>query len=75
MATTTPKFYCTIEFVRPGTGIVTLVDQHADWNGSGLVQVKSRSRDALYEQGYILASASAASKGGRVETFGWARAT
>ncbi len=71
MATTTPKFYATIESVRPGTGIVTLVDQHGEWNGSGLVQVKSGSRDALYEQGYILASASAASKGGRVETYRW----
>jgi hypothetical protein len=74
MATTTPKFCCTLEFVRPGTAIVTLVDQHGDWNGSGLVQVKSQDRQALYEQGYILACVSAASKGGRVETYGWARA-
>lgn len=71
---TTEKFDATIEFVRPGTAILTLTDSRGEWSGSGTISVWSDSKDDLYEQGYIMACLSAKSKGGRIETYKWANA-
>ena len=68
MEMSTTKFNATIEYTSQGSAIVTLYDG-VEWSGGGLVEVKSKSRLDLYEQGYIVASVSAKSKGGRLETF------
>jgi hypothetical protein len=62
-------FNATIEFLGKGRALVSLTDQNGEWAGGHRIDVRSGSRDALYEAGYISASASAASHGGRLETF------
>lgn len=64
------KFNATIEFL-PGQGaaIVTLFDSAGEWSGSGRVECRSGTSEALYEVGYTVASRSALAKGGRLETY------
>ncbi len=65
------KFDTTVEFLpgQPGAAIVALFDQAGEWSGAERVQIRSSSRDDLYEACYIHASRKASDKGGRVETF------
>lgn len=63
-------FNATIEFITgQRAAIVTLTDSSGEWSGSGRIEVRSGRRSDLYEEGYRVASLSAAAKGGRLETF------
>lgn len=63
------RFNGTIEFLGGGRAIVELTDSRGEWAGAGRIEIRSRSVSALYEAGYIHASARAAAKGGTLETF------
>jgi len=67
------KFNATIEFI-PGqrAAIIELTDSNGEWAGGGRIDVRPINGDvrgALYEAGYVHASARAASKGGTLETY------
>jgi hypothetical protein len=71
MATTAAmQFNATIEYL-PGNAeaIVSLTDGLGGWQGAGRVACRSAQCADLYEAGYTLASITATSKGGRLETF------
>ncbi len=67
----TTKFNGTVEFLkgRPGVAIVAIFDLAGEWHGAGRVEIRSTSREALYEACYLDASGRAARHGGRLETF------
>lgn len=72
MKTDEPRFWATIEYIRKGEAIVTLLDVSTgtpEWSGYSLVQVRSSLRADLYEAGYRLASANASWKGGRLDRY------
>lgn len=64
------KFTATIEFLKgQSAAIVTMFDSTAEWSGAGRIEVKSGSRDALYEAGYREATARATIKGGTLDRY------
>jgi hypothetical protein len=77
MSNPTTQFYGTIEYlVGQHAAIVALTDGLGEWAGAGRIDLRPRAfetqqglQSRLYEAGYIHASASAAAKGGRLETY------
>jgi len=75
--TTTTKFHGTVEYlVGQHAAIVELTDGMGEWAGASRIDLRPVAfetreglQSRLYEAGYIRASASAASKGGRLETY------
>jgi hypothetical protein len=65
----TERFNGTIEFLGGGRAIVELTDSRGEWSGAGRIEIRSRDERALYEAGYVRASACAAAKGGTLDTF------
>ena len=65
------SFWATFEPLSPTSGILTLTTytDRGEWAGSGLVQVKNPSNNALYEEAYRQASFNAAAKGGTLDRF------
>lgn len=65
------NYSATIEFIKgQKAAIITLFDQAGEWSGASRIEIRSGSKTALYEQGYIHASASAVCKGGRLDRYG-----
>lgn len=64
-----PRYKATIEFVSSTRAIIELTDDCGEWSGAQRIDVRQGGRDALYEAGYIYASASAACKGGILEAY------
>ena len=63
-------FTATIEYLHgQSAAIVCLTDGFGGWAGAGRIEVRSGLRSDLYEAGYRMASLSAMSKGGRLETY------
>jgi hypothetical protein len=68
------KFTATIEILNgQNAAIVSLFDFSGEWSGGGRIELPRapahQVEDALYEQGYITASRSAASKNGTLESY------
>ena len=83
MATTQAiQFHGTVEYlVGQHAAIVSLVDGLGEWAGASRIDLrpvafegKRGLQSRLYEAGYTLASVSATSKGGRLETYKEGRA-
>jgi len=62
------RFAATYETIRAGEAIVELT-LNGEWQGGGLVAIRSTDPAALYEACYRAASASAAAKGGALDRF------
>ena len=67
------NYTATIEYLDgQRAAIVTLAGPDGEWAGAGRIEcrpINGRVREALYEQGYVTASASAAAKGGRLDAY------
>lgn len=68
-----PKFFATIEFLfSQSAALVSLTDEAGEFAGAGRIELPRcfwGLREALYMEGYRLASVTASSKGGRLERF------
>lgn len=62
------RFWATYETIRPGEAIVELT-LNGEWQGGGLVTIRSTDPAALYEAAYRHAAMAAASKGGTLDRF------
>ncbi len=69
----TTRFSATIEYISgQSAAIVELTDSNGEWAGGGRIDVRPINGDvraALYEAGYVHATARAASKGGALDKF------
>lgn len=67
------RFYATIEYLMAqSAAIVELTDSRGNWSGGCRIEVRPINGDvkgALYEAGYIAASAKASAKGGVLDRF------
>lgn len=80
MTTTTrstmPRFNATIEFIGGQRAVITLTDSSGEFAAGGRIDTRCSPalcghpvRDSLYEEGYRLASVTAAAKGGVLDTY------
>lgn len=63
------KFDGTIEFLSGRNAAIVELTCCGEWAGGGLIELKSNSRNALYEEGYTHLARAAQFKGGRLETY------
>lgn len=66
-ATSTPKFWATIEYLSDRRAILSVFETDGTW--SGAARIDGRNRRDLYEEGYKLASGKAFDKGGRLDRY------
>lgn len=63
------RYWATIEYLKgQNAAIVALFDSKGEWSGAGRIECRA-GKPALYEAGYILASRSAAAKGGTLDRY------